>query len=91
MALEVVSQTSLRKDLETLLRDYARAGVEEYWIADAREGTRLRIHVLVDGAFVEQRADDEGWIASPLFERSFRLREARNPAGLRDFQLELRP
>ena len=91
MTLEVVSRSSTRKDLEVLVRDYAKAGVGEYWIADARQDEIVfLVHVLREGRYVAQAADGEGWVASPIWRRELRLRRVTNPAGLPDFLLEAR-
>lgn len=91
MALEVVSRSSARKDLEVLVRDYAQVGVQEYWIADARgEALVLQIHCLTGAAFVLQEPDEDGWSSSPLWKCAVRLQRTTNPAGLPDFVLETR-
>ncbi len=91
MTLEVVSRSSTRKDLEVLVRDYARAGVREYWIADARADELVfRVLVSREGRYVPQAADEEGWTVSPIWHREFRLRRVANPAGLPDFLLDVR-
>jgi Uma2 family endonuclease len=91
MTLEVVSRSSTRKDLEVLVRDYAQAGVQEYWIADARhDALDFRIQVLTEDGYVQRAADEEGWISSPLWRREFRLTRVTNPAGHPDFRLEAR-
>lgn len=70
---------------------YARAGVREYWIADARTELSLRILGLSpQGTFVDQPPTDDGWIASPVWARSFRLRRLESRAGLFDFRLDVR-
>jgi Uma2 family endonuclease len=47
LVMEVVSDDDRRRDLETKRREYAQAGIAEYWIVDPREG---RITVLrLDG------------------------------------------
>lgn len=92
MVLEVVSKTSERKDLTEHVADYAAAGVREYWIADARVDP-LVFRVLVlgdDGIYVDATADADGWIASPLWRRRFRVRRLPPRAGLSDFELEIR-
>lgn len=92
MALEVVSKSSAKKDLEHLVHEYARSGVREYWIADGRE-ERVSFRILVaDGAgrFREQPADEEGWIASPIWGRAFCLERFTNRAGMTDFRLRCR-
>ncbi len=92
MALEVVSTSSQRKDLVELVADYAAAGVREYWIADAR-GDRLVFRILVlgaDGVYIEAEADSEGWMASRLWQRAFRVRQLPPRAGFHDFVLDVR-
>jgi Uma2 family endonuclease len=90
--LEVVSPSSETKDLKELIRDYAAAGVEEYWIADARrEDPVLRILVLKRGRYREPKPDADSWIASPFWGRSFRLVRFTKRTGLTDFRLEARP
>jgi Uma2 family endonuclease len=74
LVVEIVSDRSAAKDLGRLPRLYARAGVPELWLADARgEALRFEIRALQGAAYAVQPADGEGWIASPLLGRSFRL------------------
>lgn len=91
MTLEVVSDSTADKDLKELVAEYAAAGVPEYWIADAR-GRKpvLRILVLKRGRYRDQKADAQGWIASPFWGREFRLVGYTDEAGLPDFRLEAR-
>lgn len=93
MVLEVVSDSSQRKDLVEHVEDYALAGVREYWIADARaEAVSLRILVLgASGRYEDSPADLDGWSRSPIWQRSFRVRRLAERAGLRDFALDIRP
>lgn len=91
MVLEVVSRSNPRKDLVDLVRDYARIGVSEYWIADARgDQLDLRVLVLAGRGFEEAARDRRGWVRSPTFERRFRLRQIVNAAGLVDYRLDAR-
>lgn len=92
MVLEVVSKTSHRKDLVEHPTDYALAGVREYWIADARTADiGFRILTLgADASYVDVPSDADGWIASPLWGKSFRVRQLPERAGLRDFALDVR-
>ncbi|MGE0712057.1 MAG: Uma2 family endonuclease [Planctomycetota bacterium] len=91
MTLEVVSRSSARKDTDVLVRDYARAGVAEYWLADARQDRlSLQLLVLRAGAYVAQPPDPEGWLASEVWGREFRLRRSLDPAGQSGFELEVR-
>lgn len=92
MTLEVVSKTSIRKDTVELVEAYAEAGVEEYWLVDARgEIPILRILACEsDGRLVETGGDLEGWTPSPLWRSAFRLTRFVDRAGLPDFRLEVR-
>lgn len=53
LVVEIVSDSSVRKDTRLLRDAYARAGVREYWLIDAR-GENIAFQILVhrDGAFV---------------------------------------
>jgi Uma2 family endonuclease len=92
MALEVVSSTSSKKDTVDLVEDYARAGVSEYWIADARgDDPTLRVLLLgTDGVYTPAKADEDGWAESPTYRRAVRLRRTSDRAGWVDYELELR-
>lgn len=92
MVLEVVSKTSVRKDLRELVEGYARAGVPEYWIADARR-ERLVFRILIlgeDGRYADLEPRRGDWLRSPTWGRSFRLKRFTNQAGLADFSLEVK-
>lgn len=92
--LEVVSPSSVKKDRVLMRRAYAQAGVREYWLVDARredQPPELRIAVLRDADYVDVPADDEGWRASPTFQRSFRLVRVVDRSGLPDYRLGVRP
>lgn len=92
MVLEVVGESSRRKDLIEHVTDYGLAGVREYWIADAR-GEEVVLRVLVlgpDGSYDVAPADEDGWVRSPLWQRSFRVRRLPERAGLVDFDVEIR-
>lgn len=90
MVLEVVSDSSVRKDTEQLRRDYWQAGIREYWLVDARP------HPLVfdilrhtpKGYRTTPRKD--GWIKSAVFGKSFRLTRRTNALGHPQYTLETR-
>jgi Uma2 family endonuclease len=76
--LEIVSDSSVQKDTRDLFDGYARAGIPEYWIIDARgEAIDFRAYRLADGTYAAT-APVDGWIASPLFQRRFRLTRELN-------------
>lgn len=91
MVLEVVSPTSEHKDT-VLLRDlYWRAGVREYWLADAR-GDELGFDLLKHGrkGFTATRRQAGGWLPSAVFGKSFRLTQQTDPLGVPVYSLDVR-
>jgi Uma2 family endonuclease len=78
LVVEVVSDSSEKKDTERLPPLYARAGIPEMWLADAR-GLEIRFTILTlvgnrdAGSYRAVPADADGWTASPRLGRSFRL------------------
>jgi Uma2 family endonuclease len=74
LVVEVVSDSSRRKDFERLPPLYARAGIPELWQVDARgEELRFIIQSLLAGVYDPQVQDPEGWTASPVLGGAFRL------------------
>jgi Uma2 family endonuclease len=72
--VEIVSDSSVKKDTQRLPPVYASAGVPELWIVDARgEDLRFDINELRDGQYVRLDADAEGWVRSPRLGHDFRL------------------
>lgn len=90
MVLEVVSDSSVKKDYELLREAYWKAGVREYWLVDAR-GERLEFQILKRGGkgYSSVRAVG-GWIKSAVFKKSFRLVATKNHLGQPDFELQVR-
>ncbi len=82
MVLEVVSDTSVRKDTEELRELYWRAGIVEYWLIDAREATP-RFDLLRHGrkGYTSTRKQAGGWLRSNVFDRSFQLTHTIDPLG----------
>ncbi|HZF13383.1 MAG TPA: Uma2 family endonuclease [Thermoanaerobaculia bacterium] len=89
LIVEVVSDSSVRKDLKRLPAFYARAGVPELWTVDARgESLRFEIRHLGPSGYEVQAADDEGWIVSPVLHHRFRLRRSRGMLGRYTYELD---
>jgi Uma2 family endonuclease len=86
--LEILSDSSVRKDTRRLRQGYFDAGVQEYWLVDAR-GDEIDFQILIRGEegfeAVEAR---KGWLLSPLFKRRFRLTRERGPMNLWVYTLE---
>lgn len=89
LIIEIVSDSSERKDRKRLPRLYAAAGVPELWLADCR-GTDLvfEIHTLGRAGYEHQLPDPEGWSHSPLLGRRVRLVRGRNDFGRWVYDLE---
>jgi len=90
MVLEVVSDSSVKKDLVTLHEAYWRAGIREYWIADARQD-QLRFEILrTTPKGFKATPKRLGWMRSEVFGKSFRLVVAFDKHGNPEYTLEVR-
>lgn len=88
MALEVVSKSSVQKDLVDSMVLYAKAGIAEYWLVDSTlESPELVIMRLVGEKYSPVRKHD-GWVTSKVFGRSFRLTSRKDAKGVSRFNLE---
>jgi Uma2 family endonuclease len=90
MVLEVISNGSVRKDTVILRQAYWEAGVQEYWLVDARKQP-LTFDILRHTAkgYVATRKQG-GWLRSPVFGKSFRLTQGTDFLGQPSFTLEVR-
>lgn len=90
VVLEVVSNSSVKKDYELLRAAYWKAGIREYWLVDAR-GDKLEFQILkhTSKGYSPIRAVG-GWIKSAVFRKSFRLVATKNHLGHPDFELQIR-
>jgi Uma2 family endonuclease len=90
MTLEVVSDSSVKKDLETLLELYWRADIQEYWLVDVR-GERLVFDIYrhTPKGYVATRKQG-GWIKSNVLGKSFHLRRLKGEDGNPEYSLEIR-
>lgn len=90
MVLEVVSNSSENKDYTILTSDYFTAGINEYWLVDARRSPlRFEIYRRGDEHFVSTRKQ-AGWLRSNVFDKSFRLVTGKNRSGTPKFTLEVK-
>jgi Uma2 family endonuclease len=91
MVLEVVSDSSVKKDGETLRLAYWEAGVPEYWLVDARTDP-VDFRILKHGpkGYTESRKQPGGWVKSAAFAKSFRLARSTDLSGNPEFTLELK-
>jgi len=85
LVLEIVSKTSVRKDT-VLLRDlYFKAGIQEYWLVDVRDGAvRFEILQRTQEGYVAAPATD-GWMASKVLGKKFQLQKKSDPLGHAQF------
>ena len=92
IVVEIVSDSSVKKDTQRLPPLYASAGIPELWIVDARgEDLRFDIHELRDGQYARLTADAEGWIRSPRLGHDFRLiRRSSDRPGVWRYTLQAR-
>jgi len=92
LVVEVISNSSVGKDRKRLPALYARAGVPELWLVDAR-GKRLAFEVWsLKAAGYEQVAADvpppDGWTSSPVLGCRFRLQRRMLGEGPFVYSLE---
>jgi Uma2 family endonuclease len=91
LVVEIVSDSSVRKDTLLLRKAYHRAGVDEYWIVDAR-GQDIRFKVLSRRArsYSEQAPAAGGFVRSEALGAELRLTRGVNPVGGYIYDLEVR-
>jgi Uma2 family endonuclease len=90
MVLEIVSDSSVKKDRELLREAYWKAGIREYWLVDAR-GEKLDFQILkhTSKGYSPTRAASS-WMKSLVFGKSFCLTATKNHLGHPDFELQVR-
>lgn len=88
--MEIVSDSSEGKDTKRLRDAYHRAGIPEYWLIDA-QGKILSFQILSwrQGGYAAVPSHD-GWMASKVFGRDFRLTRKKNRLGVWSYKLEIR-
>lgn len=73
MTLEVISASSVHKDASVLRELYHRAGIDEYWLVDARgDETVFQILRRTSRGYTARRQKG-GWIRSEVFGRNFQV------------------
>jgi Uma2 family endonuclease len=90
MVLEIVSDSSAKKDRITLRKAYWESNIPEYWIIDARKSP-ASLEILRSGSkgYSVSRKQD-GWMKSNVFGRHFQLSESQNRLGHREFALMMK-
>ncbi|MCZ7643971.1 MAG: Uma2 family endonuclease [Planctomycetota bacterium] len=80
LVVEIVSPSSKAKDTQRLPPAYFAAGVREFWLADALgKQVVFEIHTRGKKGFRKVAAGKDGFVKSPLFGASFRLRRRAGP------------
>jgi Uma2 family endonuclease len=66
LVIEVVSNESVRRDRDEKVREYAAAGVREYWIIDPRPGKQRAdfLHLDADGVYTLAATEDDERVPS---------------------------
>jgi Uma2 family endonuclease len=93
LVVEVVSPSSVTKDYDTLRVRYHAAGIPEYWVIDAQEeDDRVVFEILrhTPGGYEPVVARD-GWLASGVLSREFRLDRSQDPVIFWRYLLHVRP
>jgi len=92
LIVEIVSDSSETKDTRRLPAAYARVGVREFWLVDAR-GERPVFEIRRIGAADYRSADrdSDGFQHSDVFNASFSLARNRNAHGRWTYDLQTRP
>ena len=91
ITLEVVSDSSVRKDTVTLRDLYWKAGIAEYWLTDARgESPSFDILRHTETGY-EASTGGEGWQSSAILGHQLRLIRQTNRLGFPSFLVESRP
>jgi Uma2 family endonuclease len=92
LIVEIVSDSSVIKDTQRLRDAYFRAGVGEYWLADARrEPVSFEIQLRGETGFEPAPPDREGFQRSGVFAGAFRLDARRDARGHWRFKLQYQP
>lgn len=88
LVVEIVSDSSVTKDTKRLPPAYARAGVREFWLADARkEPLVFQVHRLAGDVYQPVEPDAENLIRSDVLGCCVRLEGQRDARGFWKFEL----
>ena len=91
LIVEIISSASVRKDTERLPVAYYRAGVQEFWLVDARgQDLLFRIHRRGLAGYEPVETDTQGYQYSTVLDCHYRLDRTRNRRGRLAFDLSAR-
>jgi Uma2 family endonuclease len=92
LVVEIVSDSSVTKDTRHLPAAYIRAGVREFWLADARKDPVVfRIHQPGQTGYEPVKPDPDGFQGSAILRCACRLDSRRDSKGHWVFDLRIRP
>ena len=91
IVLEIVSDVSEDKDTNWAMSAYFDAGIQEYWVFDARDLDDMQFTIFKRGRkeFIAARASG-GWTKSAVLGKSFRLTQTEGDDGNPEFTFEYR-
>lgn len=91
LVVEIVSDSSVRKDTERLPKAYFLAGLREFWLVDARgDELQFQIHRRSEKAFEPVPSDADGFQGSAVLSCRYRLVRQRGLGGFWQYELERR-
>lgn len=87
LVIEIVSESSVKKDTETLPGLYWKAEIPEFWLIDARQPP-LRFEIFRrNPERYEVQPNSEKGVFSPLFSTFVRIIEGKDPLGHQSFRV----
>lgn len=91
VVIEIVSESSEVKDTEWTMSAYFDAGIQEYWVIDARDADDIRFDIYKRGKkeYTAVRKAG-GWVKSAVLGKSFRLTQVEDADGEPEFTLAVR-
>jgi Uma2 family endonuclease len=90
LIIEIVSDSSEKKDTQRLPAAYFAAGVPEFWLVDARhQPLFFQIHHRGEDRFIPAATDAAGFQQSPVLGKSFRLERETNAHGRPAYSLHI--
>jgi Uma2 family endonuclease len=89
--LEILSDSSEKKDLVHLRDLYWKAQVPEYWLVDVR-GSAIRFDILswTNEGYQAIPPDQQGWLHSGILGHSFQIERTTDPLGLAQFVVHVK-
>ena len=91
LIVEIISDSSVKKDTQRLPRAYFAAGVREFWLIDARdEDLVFQIQQRGNSAFLPAAVDEDGYQRSVVLDASYQLERGRHARGHWVYKLRMR-